>query len=110
MVIGKTIYCRVWTKEGYYDLTYREWLNFDDELLHREDGPAEEFTDGDRFWWQNGKQHRVDGPAVMWKVGKTEWWLNNEELDKKIIEKWIKENNINLETIEGQVAFKLQWS
>ena len=32
--------------------------------LHRDDGPAIELKNGDKFWYQNGKLHRVDGPAV----------------------------------------------
>jgi len=32
--------------------------------LHREDGPAIEWANGDRFWYLNGNKHRADGPAV----------------------------------------------
>jgi hypothetical protein len=39
--------------------------------LHREDGPAIEWTDGTKHWLLNGKYHREDGPAVEWaKNGK----------------------------------------
>ncbi len=30
--------------------------------LHREDGPAIEYTSGTKMWYQNGKLHREDGP------------------------------------------------
>lgn len=33
--------------------------------LHRIDGPAMEWSDGDNFWYLNGQLHRTDGPA--WK-------------------------------------------
>jgi hypothetical protein len=44
--------------------------------LHREDGPALEFANGDKEWWIDGKLHRLDGPAVEWADGAKEWWVN----------------------------------
>ena len=32
--------------------------------LHRTDGPAVEYSNGDRVWYQNGFLHRIDGPAI----------------------------------------------
>ena len=32
--------------------------------LHREDGPAVEWVNGDKCWFKEGKYHREDGPAV----------------------------------------------
>ena len=32
--------------------------------LHREDGPAIEDSDGDKYWYLNDKLHREDGPAI----------------------------------------------
>jgi hypothetical protein len=46
--------------------------------LHREDGPAEEWINGDKFWFKNGKLHREDGPAKKYVCGRKEWWLNGE--------------------------------
>ena len=34
--------------------------------LHREDGPAIEYTDGSKEWCINNLFHRIDGPAVEW--------------------------------------------
>ena len=34
--------------------------------LHRDEGPAIEYADGDKFWYQNGNLHRTDGPAIEW--------------------------------------------
>ena len=47
--------------------------------LHREDGPAVEFSNGNREWWQNGLRHRIDGSAVEWYDGHKEWWLNGKK-------------------------------
>jgi len=46
--------------------------------LHRVDGPAVEYTDGNNSWYLNGKLHRVDGPACEWADGKKDWYLNDE--------------------------------
>jgi len=55
-------------------------------ILHREDGPAIEYTDGKKSWWINGKLHREDGPAVEWGDGKIEWLLNGTSFKTK--EEW----------------------
>jgi hypothetical protein len=44
--------------------------------LHREDGPAVIYSDGDQFWYQNGKVHREDGPAVIYPNGVQYWYQN----------------------------------
>jgi hypothetical protein len=45
-------------------------------MLHREDGPAVEWSDGHKEWRIDGKLHREDGPAIEWRDGHKEWWLN----------------------------------
>jgi hypothetical protein len=47
-------------------------------LLHREDGPAIEKSDGHKEWYLNGKQHRIDGPAVIFANGDKYWYQNGE--------------------------------
>jgi hypothetical protein len=61
------------------------WLNGN---LHREDGPACEFTNGTRWWVLNDKLHREDGPAIENADGTRQWYLNDtvyteEEFNKK---------------------------
>jgi len=46
--------------------------------LHREDGPACEWSDGSKAWWLNGKLHREDGPAVEYADGSKQWYLNGK--------------------------------
>ena len=46
--------------------------------LHREDGPAVEYVNGDRVWYLNGLFHREDGPAVQWEDGPKWWYLNGQ--------------------------------
>ena len=47
--------------------------------LHREDGPAIEYSTGGRVWYQNGLLHRADGPAVDRASGTKQWWLNGQQ-------------------------------
>ncbi|MEI8270737.1 MAG: hypothetical protein WCG45_05180 [bacterium] len=35
--------------------------------MHREDGPAVEYSNGDQEWWWLGQKHRFGGPAVILK-------------------------------------------
>lgn len=32
--------------------------------LHREDGPAIEFMNGDKEWWVNGERHLIDDYCI----------------------------------------------
>jgi len=44
---------------------------------HREDGPAAELNNGDKFWYKNGKRHREDGPAAEYDDGAIGYYLDN---------------------------------
>jgi hypothetical protein len=45
---------------------------------HREDGPAIERADGTKYWFLNGKYHREDGPAIEFANGSKHWYLNGK--------------------------------
>ena len=45
---------------------------------HREDGPAIEYTNGDKYWCKNGLFHREDGPAIEYSNGAKEWLRNGK--------------------------------
>ena len=47
--------------------------------LHRTDGPAIEWANGDKCWYLNGNRHRIDGPAV--EYGYKAWYLHGERVD-----------------------------
>ena len=53
-----------------------QWYKENTSIFHREDGPAIECTNGNKYWYQNGKRHREDGPAIEWPDGSKEWWQN----------------------------------
>ena len=57
---------------------HKEW--WQNGQRHRTDGPAIEWRDGDKRWYQNGQRHRIDGPAVEWANGRKEWYINDVEI------------------------------
>ncbi len=54
-----------------------------DGELHREDGPAIEWSSGRKVWYKNNKVHREDGPAVEWGDCGEEWWINDKRYKTK---------------------------
>ena len=48
-----------------------------DGKLHREDGPAIEYTNGDESWYLNDNLHRSDGPAVKYSKYRA-WHLHGQ--------------------------------
>lgn len=64
-------------KHEYLD-SYRYFKN---NKLHREDGPAIEWNDGDRWWFYNGLKHREDGPAISLFTGYKEYWYHGVKID-----------------------------
>ena len=59
--------------------------------FHREEGPAMEFASGTREWYKNGQCHREDGPAVECANGDKEYWYNNVKYPEiKTDEEWIR--------------------
>jgi hypothetical protein len=53
------------------------------DKLHREDGPAIEYSNGTKSWYKNGEYHREDGPATEYYDGSKSWWLNGERYSEK---------------------------
>ena len=54
------------------------WYN-EKGKLHRENGPAIEWSGGSKRWYINDKLHREDGPAVECASGYKCWYLNDEK-------------------------------
>jgi len=61
------------------------WLN---DLCHRTDGPAY-ITEAVKEWFQYGSLHRLDGPAVEWNNGDEEWWIRGVKYTKIQHKKYI---------------------
>ena len=64
----------------------KEW--YQNGLLHREDGPAVEYADGDKIWYQNNKRHRLDGPAIERADGDKAWYISGQLIDCSTQEKF----------------------
>jgi hypothetical protein len=77
-------------------------------ILHREDGPAFEGSNGSKEWRINGKLHREDGPAIVWWDGHKEWWLNGEHLSKQgFILKTAKEIVLTMDEIASKFGIEV---
>ena len=55
---------------------HQEW--YQNGQRHRNDGPALEYTNGDKVWYRNGQYHRDDGPAAEYDNGNKYWYQNGE--------------------------------
>jgi hypothetical protein len=51
-------------------------IHLQDDLLHRDEGPAIIRPDGYMAWYLNGRLHRADGPAVISPGGTRYWYIN----------------------------------
>ena len=47
--------------------------------LHREDGPAVEWSSGSKWWYLHGERHREGGPAIEKSSGTKFWYLHGKE-------------------------------
>ena len=47
-------------------------------VIHRDDGPAIEFSTGEKWWFQFGKEHREDGPAIERPDGSKQWFRDGK--------------------------------
>jgi len=62
-------------------------------VLHREDGPAVEYTTGTKHWYKDGLLHREDGPAIEHYLGYKAWWLKHSKYGENndfTVESWKK--------------------
>lgn len=64
---------------------------YKDGKLHREDGPAVEFSNGTKEWYLKGKLHRENGPAIEYKNGDKRFFINDMEVDFSFLMKFIKD-------------------
>ena len=106
---GEGVTCVIWTRGGSFALTIQEWWNFDINRLYRENGPAVELANGAKAWYSCGKLHRLDGPALIFHDGEEEWYIHGI-LIRDNVRKWVDEEQIDLKTEEGQMAFILRWT
>ena len=69
--------CKILTEE---EEKIRYYL---DGELHRLDGPAIEFVNGDKSWYKEGKMHRLDGPAEEYANGYQFYWIDDKDYSEE---------------------------
>ena len=76
-------------KQNYHRLdgpaneTYHGVFYWVDGKLHRTNGPAIAWSNGEQSYWINDKLHRLDGPAVTWDNGEEFYFVDNKEVSKE---------------------------
>lgn len=63
---------------------------------HRVGGPAVEYKNGNRIWYQFDKLHNIDGPAVITDYSHKEWWVNGRRFTEE-------EFNLYVDQLSGEV-------
>jgi len=77
----------IFKKLGYVDYKPNQWkisnTYYNDKgNIHREDGPAEVWSDGTQAWYKDGKLHREDGPSII-KPDGTQYWYKDGYLHRE---------------------------
>jgi hypothetical protein len=79
------------------------------DKLHREDGPACELSNGDKIWYLNGKRHREDGPAIENSNGSKYWYLNNKVLtEKEFLEEIQPTKELSINELQKLLGYKIK--
>lgn len=53
---------------------------YKNDQIHRTNGPANIYSDGQQTWYLRHQRHRTSGPAVIYSDGTVEYWINGREL------------------------------
>jgi len=78
------------------------------KILHREDGPAVEWSDGHKEWFLNGILHREDGPAIEYVDGSKSWHLNGECLSEQaFLKRTAKETVLTMDEIAAKFGIEV---
>ena len=74
--------CKVLHRENGPAIEYANGSKYwyQNNQLHRTDGPAIERTDGSKTWYQNDQLHRTDGPAIEYADGSKAWSINGDQM------------------------------
>ena len=76
--------------------------------LHREDGPAFEWSNGTKNWYLNNKLHREDGPAVEVANGDKLWYLNGERLAEEEFNNRTQVQELTIRELEQKLGYKIK--
>lgn len=76
-------------------------------ILHRTDGPAIEYDNGDKFWYINGLLHRSSGPAVELADGTKEWWVDGVQYTEEEFNALSVTTRLTLDEIANRIGITL---
>jgi hypothetical protein len=76
--------------------------------LHREDGPAVEWSNGEKQWYLNGQIHREDGPAVEYPSGNKAWYLNGKKFTEQEFNQMTQSKELSVADIEQLLGYKVK--
>jgi len=62
------------------------------------------YANGDRFWYLNGELHREDGPACEFSDGYKEWYFNGEDLTEEEFFNRTKKHTVTIDGQEIQIS------
>lgn len=79
------------------------WYNEKDQY-HCEHGPAIEYFNGAKCWYQNGEPHRLDGPALECADGTKFWYIEGKEYTEAGFKKKVKELKNPKPSCDGKVV------
>ncbi len=68
---------------------------YENNLKHRDDGPAVEWDNGTMEWWINNMRHREDGPALVIPGIHQSWWINNKRFTEEEFSEWRLKKELN---------------
>jgi hypothetical protein len=88
--------------KGVNSITETRWYKEGTNILHRENGPAMEATNGHKAWFINGKCHKEDGPAVLYYDGHKEWFIDGRRLSEKEFDNRGKSCSGTIVEVEGK--------
>lgn len=82
---GQNYIYELYNKHTTYEVKVYDYKTiwYKDGLIHREEGPAIEWSNGDKEWYQHGVPYRKNGPTVERANGNLYWHDKNGELHRE---------------------------
>ena len=66
------------------------------------------YEDGNKHWILNGKLHREDGPAIEFSNGNKHWILNGKKLTEEEFNNRTQTKELTIEQIEHELGYKIK--
>ena len=73
-------YCINLDKKDNFIFDIEDKLYYKGYLVHRINGPAIEYKNGNKEWRFEGRLHRIDGPTIEWNWGAKDFYLNESKV------------------------------